>query len=58
MQFLGRIHAGILTNSEVWEKACVDSGKVSADLCFPMLFAPELLFKEFKSEIADMKVVC
>lgn len=33
----------------------MDSGMYSGDLCFPLLYAPELLMDEFKSEVADMK---
>lgn len=31
------------------------AGKFSGDLTFPLPFAPELHFSEFKSEVADMK---
>ncbi len=50
----GKLHAALLTNNDQWEKAAVETGKKCGDLCFPILFAPELLFKEFKSEMADM----
>ncbi len=51
----GKLHAALLTNNEKWESAAVETGKKCGDLCFPIIFAPELLFKEFKSEIADMR---
>lgn len=51
----GKLHAALLTNNEKWESATVETGKKCGDLCFPIIFAPELLFKEFKSEIADMR---
>lgn len=51
----GKIHAALLTNSEQWEQVAVETGKKCGDLCFPIIFAPELLFGEFKSEIADSK---
>ena len=51
----GKYHAAILTNNEKWEDVCVEVGKSSGDLCYPIIFAPELHFSEFKSEIADMK---
>lgn len=51
----GRIHAAVLTNSEEWEKAAVEAGKKSADLCFPIIFAPEVHFAEFNTEMADMR---
>ena len=31
------------------------SGKKSGDLCFPLLYAPQLLLKEFDSKVADLK---
>lgn len=51
----GKIHAALLTNNEKWEVVAVDTGKKCGDLCFPIIYAPEILFSEFKSEIADMK---
>jgi probable aminopeptidase NPEPL1 len=51
----GRYHAALLTNNEQWERACVQVGKNCGDLCFPLVFAPELHFSEFKSELADMR---
>jgi len=51
----GKLHAAILTNSDSWESAAVESGKKGGDLCFPIIFAPEIHFNEFKSEIADMR---
>lgn len=50
----GRLHGAVLTNNEKWEKACVEIGKRCGDLCFPIVFAPEIHFSEFKSEVADM----
>lgn len=51
----GKRHAGILANKEDLEKRAVAAGLRSGDLCFPMLYAPELLKDEFKSKVADMK---
>ena len=51
----GKKHAGILSNKEAVEKRAVSCGMHSGDLCFPLLYAPELLMDEFKSEVADMK---
>eukprot|EP00743_Colponemidia_sp_Colp-15_P000753 GILK01000832.1.p1 GENE.GILK01000832.1~~GILK01000832.1.p1 ORF type:complete len:509 (-),score=89.62 GILK01000832.1:164-1510(-) len=51
----GRRHAAILTNTEALESLTVAAGKVSGDLTFPILYAPELLKPEFTSEVADMK---
>jgi len=51
----GKKHAGILTNSLDVERRAVDAGLRSGDLVFPLLYAPELLISEFKSDFADMK---
>lgn len=51
----GKYHAGLLTNSRLWEEAFLKSGRRSGDLCFPFVFTPELHFQEFKSEVADMR---
>lgn len=41
----GKMHAGILANSLELERRAVDAGLVSGDLCYPLLYAPELLKK-------------
>ncbi|XP_061094618.1 probable aminopeptidase NPEPL1 isoform X2 [Conger conger] len=51
----GRYHAGLLTNHEEWERACVSAGRSSGDLVQPLVFSPELHFSEFSSAMADMK---
>jgi probable aminopeptidase NPEPL1 len=51
----GKKHAGILANTEALEKRAMEAGMHSGDLCFPLLYAPELLMDEFKSEVADMR---
>jgi probable aminopeptidase NPEPL1 len=51
----GKIHAGILANTQQVEQRAVAAGMRSGDLCFPLLYAPELLMHEFKSKVADMK---
>ncbi|XP_036377380.1 probable aminopeptidase NPEPL1 isoform X1 [Megalops cyprinoides] len=51
----GRYHAGLLTNREEWERACVAAGRSSGDLVQPLVFSPELHFSEFSSAMADMK---
>jgi probable aminopeptidase NPEPL1 len=48
-------HAGILANTVEVENRAVDAGMYSGDLCYPLLYAPELLMDEFKSEVSDMK---
>ncbi|ORZ40070.1 cytosol aminopeptidase family, catalytic domain-domain-containing protein [Catenaria anguillulae PL171] len=50
----GKIHAGIVSRTESAEAAMLAAGKVTGDVCFPMLYAPDLLLAEFKSEIADL----
>lgn len=57
----GKYHAAVVTNSEPWEQACLQAGKISGDLCFPIVFTPEFHLREFDSEIADMRnsvIVC
>ncbi|XP_055357065.1 probable aminopeptidase NPEPL1 [Paramacrobiotus metropolitanus] len=51
----GKHHAGIVTNNANWEDHASRIGKVSGDLVFPMVYAPEMHFSEFKSAVADMK---
>jgi len=51
----GRKHAAVLCNKEELETRAVQAGMISGDLCHPLLYAPELLMDEFKSEVADMK---
>ena len=51
----GKKHAGILAQSEELEKRMFECGLKSGDLCYPMLYAPELLKSEFASKVADMK---
>lgn len=51
----GKKHAGILCNTLEVESRALQAGLHSGDLCYPLLYAPELLFDEFKSDVADMK---
>uniref|UniRef100_A0A7S1ZBT7 Cytosol aminopeptidase domain-containing protein n=1 Tax=Trieres chinensis TaxID=1514140 RepID=A0A7S1ZBT7_TRICV len=51
----GKKHAGALANTAELEARAVAAGLRSGNLCFPLLYAPELLMPEFKSEVADMK---
>ena len=50
----GHIHGALLSNSDDLEATAIAAGKVSGDCVFPMLYAPELHDKHFKSEVADM----
>ena len=51
----GERHAAILSSSEELEKNVYKAGQESGDWAFPLIYAPELLKSEFKSEVADMK---
>ncbi|KAJ3111995.1 putative aminopeptidase npepl1 [Phlyctochytrium bullatum] len=53
----GRRHAGVLSNSESLERTVLDAGRVTGDLCFPLIYAPEFhgVSKQFESDVADMK---
>jgi probable aminopeptidase NPEPL1 len=50
----GKKHAGVLASDEDVERRAMSSGLHSGDLCFPLLYYPDLM-DEFKSEVADMK---
>ncbi|MCB9766454.1 MAG: leucyl aminopeptidase family protein [Alphaproteobacteria bacterium] len=52
---VGRVHAGIYANDEALERDCVAVGRRVGEPVHPLLYAPELLRKEFRSEVADMK---
>jgi len=51
----GKKHAGVLANTRSAEQRVFDAGLKSGDLTYPLLYAPELLKKEFASKVADMK---
>jgi probable aminopeptidase NPEPL1 len=51
----GKKHASILANTAELEERAYQAGLRSGDLCFPILYAPELLQSEFDSKVADMK---
>ena len=51
----GHHHASILSNQGAWENICVENGKLSGDLCYPILYCPEFQADEFASHVADMK---
>ena len=44
-----------MTNDETMEEFCRHAGKISGELSFPLVYAPEFHFQEFKSAVADMK---
>ncbi|KAL5261211.1 hypothetical protein ACHWQZ_G007052 [Mnemiopsis leidyi] len=51
----GQHHAALLSNNAQWESCAVSAGLSSGDMLFPIVYAPELHFSEFKSSVADMK---
>jgi len=51
----GEIHASVLTNNVDYESKAVKAGLASGDHCYPIIYAPDALMKEFKSPCADMK---
>lgn len=51
----GEKHAAILCNDSNFESEAYKVGQVCGDWVFPILYAPELLKKEFHSNVADMK---
>ena len=53
----GKMHAGILANTEELEQKAVKAGLASGDLCYPLLYAPELLKKEFNSKVSKKRPV-
>lgn len=51
----GMNHAAVVCNDDSLEEKAVKAGKVTGDLVWPLVFAPEILRDEFASDIADMK---
>ena len=51
----GRHFAGILSDDEEMERACVVAGRQCGDLAHALPYAPEFFSKEFGSKVADMK---
>jgi probable aminopeptidase NPEPL1 len=49
----GLKHGAVFTDSQEWEDKMCAAGKKSGDLAFPMLYCPEFLTPEFKSNVAD-----
>jgi probable aminopeptidase NPEPL1 len=48
-------HAGVVARTKAFEDSVYAAGQRSGDWCFPLLYAPEILEKEFESKVADMK---
>jgi probable aminopeptidase NPEPL1 len=51
----GRTHGAVLANTAALERHAVAAGLASGDVVHPLLYAPELLLKEFESKVADLK---
>jgi probable aminopeptidase NPEPL1 len=51
----GRRHAAVVSNVAALERLAVDVGLATGDLCHPLIFAPEIFQREFRSVVADMK---
>jgi probable aminopeptidase NPEPL1 len=51
----GKQHCGVYTASETLESRAIAAGLRSGDPVFPHIYAPELMRKEYKSQVADMK---
>ncbi|MFT5683477.1 MAG: putative aminopeptidase NPEPL1 [Myxococcota bacterium] len=51
----GKAHAALYCNDEALEQAAVLAGRAAGEPCHPLIYAPELFRKEFRSVIADMK---
>ena len=47
----GETHAGVLAKTQAMEERIVKAGLKTGDLVFPLLYAPELLKKEFNSKV-------
>ncbi|MBO5752980.1 MAG: leucyl aminopeptidase family protein [Proteobacteria bacterium] len=54
----GKRHAGLLTPDAWLQDRIVEAGKTAGEPVYPLLYAPEILFSEFKSDVADMKNSC
>eukprot|EP00297_Palpitomonas_bilix_P024593 CAMPEP_0113901922 /NCGR_PEP_ID=MMETSP0780_2-20120614/21535_1 /TAXON_ID=652834 /ORGANISM="Palpitomonas bilix" /LENGTH=488 /DNA_ID=CAMNT_0000894613 /DNA_START=35 /DNA_END=1501 /DNA_ORIENTATION=- /assembly_acc=CAM_ASM_000599 len=52
---LGKNWGAIMTDDDDLEARAVEVGKKCGNMVFPIPFAPELLFSEFESKVADFK---
>ncbi|MEM7249302.1 MAG: leucyl aminopeptidase family protein, partial [Acidobacteriota bacterium] len=50
----GRTHAAVVSSRAGLEQLALEAGRLSGDLVHPLIFAPELFQREFKSPVADM----
>ncbi|MBL9077919.1 MAG: leucyl aminopeptidase family protein [Planctomycetes bacterium] len=51
----GDLHAAVVADDERVERALLDAGRATGDLCWPLPYAPEFFRAEFASPIADMR---
>ena len=51
----GQNHGAVLSAFEEDEKTVVETGRMTGDLAFPIVYCPEFHRTLYKSEIADMK---
>lgn len=51
----GKVHAALVCNDPDLESLAVRCGREVGEPCHPLLYAPELFRKEFRSVVADMR---
>jgi probable aminopeptidase NPEPL1 len=51
----GVYHAALVCNDDGLEKLAYDCGMQTGDMAMPLIFAPDMLFDEFASTVADMR---
>jgi probable aminopeptidase NPEPL1 len=51
----GKAHAAIMCSDAALESVAVTRGRAVGEPCHPLLYAPELFRKEFRSPLADMR---
>jgi probable aminopeptidase NPEPL1 len=51
----GKLHAGVVANTEALEQTLIETGRATGDLVHPLPFAPEFYKAELRSAVADMR---
>lgn len=51
----GKVHAAIMATDSELESLAVSRGRGVGEPCHPLIYAPELFRKEFRSPVADMR---
>eukprot|EP00755_Sulcionema_specki_P036993 Sspe_Gene.22772::Locus_8713_Transcript_1_1_Confidence_1.000_Length_1561::g.22772::m.22772/K09611/NPEPL1; probable aminopeptidase NPEPL1 len=51
----GKAIAAFLTNDEEMERKAMAAGKASGDLCFPVVYAPQIHVPDIESAVADLR---